>query len=142
MKRFITAILLSLTVIVCEQQTLFAPHYTDFGGRLAGNINESLHCHGLVLNSPEKDRLIPVASSDSLIAIVAIAAAKDSNQPSVGDNAVSGRDDLTFGYNGDAPFGVRGGSVCPTAGADKVTSYSPNDPVFFTHHANIDYLWE
>ena len=31
MKRFITAMLFSLTVIVCEQQTLFAPHYYDLG---------------------------------------------------------------------------------------------------------------
>jgi hypothetical protein len=29
MKRFITAMLFSLTVIVCEQQTLFAPHFRD-----------------------------------------------------------------------------------------------------------------
>ncbi|MCH2202241.1 MAG: hypothetical protein MK102_09735 [Fuerstiella sp.] len=33
MKTFALSLIFSLVVILCEQQTLFAPHYTDFGGR-------------------------------------------------------------------------------------------------------------
>jgi hypothetical protein len=32
MKRLIATMLISLSVVACEQQTLFAPHYTDYGG--------------------------------------------------------------------------------------------------------------
>ena len=32
MKRLIATMLFSLSVVACEQQTLFAPHYTDYGG--------------------------------------------------------------------------------------------------------------
>ncbi len=71
MKRFITAMLFSLTVIVCEQQTLFAPHYTDYGGVTdftSDTTNSLVPVAGV-------DRSVPVAGTgDSLIAIIAIAA--------------------------------------------------------------------
>ena len=33
MKTFALSMIFSIAVILCEQQTLFAPHYTDFGGK-------------------------------------------------------------------------------------------------------------
>jgi hypothetical protein len=67
MKRFITAMIFSLTVIVCEQQTLFAPHYTDFGGRLAANVTvddyEILNLRGTTHS------LVPVAGVNRLIPV-------------------------------------------------------------------------
>jgi hypothetical protein len=39
--KVIVLLILSMAVVVCEQQTLFAPHYTTYGGLKAANRNSS-----------------------------------------------------------------------------------------------------
>ena len=61
MKRFITAMLFSLTVIVCEQQTLFAPHYYDLG--VFNGVTSKTSPRNTLVPIAGVDRLVPVASS-------------------------------------------------------------------------------
>jgi hypothetical protein len=56
MKTIALSMIFSLAVIVCEQQTLFAPHYTDFGGRLAVTSKTS-----------PQNSLVPVAGVNGLV---------------------------------------------------------------------------
>jgi hypothetical protein len=56
MKTIALSMIFSLVVIVCEQQTLFAPHYTDFGGRLAVTSKTS-----------PQNSLVPVAGANRLV---------------------------------------------------------------------------
>lgn len=80
MKRFITAMLFSLTVIVCEQQTLFAPHYYDLG--VFNGVTSKTSPQNSLVPVAGVDRSVPLAGSDSLIAIIAIAAAQVDKDPS------------------------------------------------------------
>ena len=80
MKRFITAMLFSVTVIVFQQQTLFAALsvYTNVASVTADS--EEGH-RGIPIAGV--DRLVPLAGTgDSLIAIIAIAAAQGDKDPS------------------------------------------------------------
>jgi hypothetical protein len=86
MKTIALSMIFSLAVIVCEQQTLFAPHYTDFGGRLAVTSktspqNSSVPIAGVNSLVPggiaktgldpgpigSNDRLVPVAGANRLV---------------------------------------------------------------------------
>jgi hypothetical protein len=68
MKTIALSMIFSLAFIVCEQQTLFAPHYTDFGGRLA--VTSKTSPQNSVVPIAGVNRLVPVASSSSSRAIV------------------------------------------------------------------------
>jgi hypothetical protein len=119
MKRFITAMLFSLTVIVCEQQTLFAPHFTTFDGLTAANprdttnslvpvagVNMSIPLAGSSENGfvrypplvkPKHDSPSFVTSNVDLVFDCRPNIMDPDNCPDVVDPS---------GYNGDAPFGV------------------------------------
>jgi hypothetical protein len=106
MKRFITAMLFSLTIIVCEQQTLFAPHYTTYGGTslVAGDTTNSL------IPIVGVNRLIPVAGTNSKGSAKTRGIWQDcNNYDSVTPGAGSGHGDMPLSYNGDAPFEVSAG---------------------------------
>jgi hypothetical protein len=61
MKTIALSMLFSLAVIVCEQQTLFAPHYTDWAGKRTA-VSKSSSQNSLVPIAGV-DRLVPVAES-------------------------------------------------------------------------------
>jgi hypothetical protein len=78
MKTIALSMIFSLAVIVCEQQTLFAPHYSDWNGAKRTAVSKSSSQNSLVPVAGV-DRLVPLAGTgDSLIAIIAIAAAQRS----------------------------------------------------------------
>ena len=81
MKTIALSMIFSLAVIVCEQQTLFAPHYTDLYGRLA--VTSKTSPQNSLVPVAGVNRSVPLAGTgDSLIAIIAIAAAKVDKDPS------------------------------------------------------------
>ena len=63
MKRFITAMLFSLTVIVCEQQTLFAPHFRD--GLTAANPSDTTNS---LIPIAGVNRSVPLAGTSNYCA--------------------------------------------------------------------------
>ena len=73
MKRFIAIIVFPVAVIMCEQQTLFAPHYTDFSSKVAA---VEVNSEGRPTDFYEKNQLKQWFSSDGLIAIIAVAASE------------------------------------------------------------------
>jgi hypothetical protein len=82
MKTIALSMIFSLAVIVCEQQTLFAPHYSDWNGAKRTAVSKSSSQNSLVPVAGV-DRLVPLAGTgDSLIAIIAIAAAQVDKDPS------------------------------------------------------------
>ena len=127
--------LFSLTVIVCEQQTLFAPHYTDYGGTslvasdtrnslvpIAG-VNRSVplsgtsnYC-GAPKCAPSRFKLLGAAkkpnpaNTNSLIGVAIIHVATEPNPATGVCDVASRRADSASDYNGDAPFGVSGGDA-------------------------------
>jgi hypothetical protein len=84
MKTIALSMIFSLAVIVCEQQTLFAPHFTTFDGLTAANPLTSGSClqrrivGGTMCSMSADDSptnsLIPIAGADSLNVSKAIAA--------------------------------------------------------------------
>jgi len=84
MKTFALSLIFSLVVILCEQQTLFAPHYTDFGGKriaVSKAPSAALPWHRGIpapnestLNNAPDDAHYLSDTVDGLIAIIALAA--------------------------------------------------------------------
>ena len=81
MKRLFAVIFFSVAVIMCEQQTLFAPHYTDFGGMRyrdsAGVVRPKSKVAAVEMNSgranadfSEKNQSKPWFSTDGLMALI------------------------------------------------------------------------
>jgi len=60
-------------VIICEQQTLFTAHYTDFSSKVAA---VEVNSEGRPTDFYEKNQLKQWFSSDGLIAIIAVAASE------------------------------------------------------------------
>jgi hypothetical protein len=55
------SMIFSLAVIVCEQQTLFAPHFRDWGGLTAANPSDTTNS---LIPIAGVNRLVPVAGYD------------------------------------------------------------------------------
>ena len=67
MKTIALSMIFSLAVIVCEQQTLFAPHFVTFDGLRAANRNRScLVCTELCDCKPGNS-LVPIAGANRLV---------------------------------------------------------------------------
>ena len=75
MKTIALSMIFSLAVIVCEQQTLFAPHFTTFDGLTAANPLTSGTCFqrrivggtmcSMSADDSPTNSLIPIAGADS-----------------------------------------------------------------------------
>jgi hypothetical protein len=144
MKRFITAMLFSLTVIVCEQQTLFAPHYTDYGGVTdftSDTTNSLVPVAGV-------DRSVPVAGTNSGLHSMSSPLFRSSTtavaDPTDCPNIVDPEDCTTLSAIAIfASIEHSGLFTAPTERPNIIApNYSPDDPIFyFSHHANIDKIW-
>ena len=81
MKMFALSMIFSLAVILCEQQTLFAPHYTDFGGKrtAVSKVQSAALPWHRGIPAPNESMLNTAEGGlsdtvDGLIAIIALAA--------------------------------------------------------------------
>ena len=81
MKTFALSMIFSLIVILCEQQTLFAPHYSDFGGKktAVSKVQSAALPWHRGIPAPNESMLNTAEGGlsdtvDGLIAIIALAA--------------------------------------------------------------------
>ena len=163
MKRFITAILLALTVIVCEQQTLFAPHYKDYTSLTAANPGE-IGVANLYEGSTLPGSVLPCQSSVPVAGALRdqgyftgmVGKWHNSSLPVAGSNdngfqryppLVKPTVDFVYDCRPnivdlDDSRQVVGPNDGPSVIDDMPFQEldSRNGPVFFSHHANIDYL--
>ena len=61
----------------------------------------------------------------------------------LGQTEVDGFQNLMQGFLGDNKLGIHGGGHWLAGGPSQLEDFhsSPNDPVFFLHHAMIDHIW-
>ncbi len=147
MKRFITAMIFSLAVIVCEQQTLFAPHYTTYGGVTdftSDTTNSLVPVAGVNMSIP-----LAGGSVDGLTSYEGKLPLAPSSTTAVADptdcrNIVDPEDCTTLSAIAIfASIEHSGLFTAPTERPNIIApNYSPDDPLFyFSHHANIDKIW-